>query len=137
MTPVAEALAVLVEAFRVPDLSEATIRAYARGLEKIPPGLLRPMVDRAIATRKHFPRVSELREDADAARKQLIEAHPYESCGECWGGWRIEERTIDGPDYGVVSRCPCRAAYLAKMERLGVGGKPLQLTEAHENTREA
>lgn len=45
MTPIAEALAMLVEGFRAKDLSEVTIKTYARALEEVPAILLRPMVD--------------------------------------------------------------------------------------------
>lgn len=133
MKGIAEALAVLVEAYRVTDLSEATILTYSRALEKIPPVLLRPMVDRCLETRKYFPRIMELREDAEAVRQAYFQKNPYVSCGGCCGGWLIQEQeTDDGFKYGYATRCACHGAYLAKVNALGLGHEPLALAAGDE-----
>lgn len=132
------ALATLVEAFGVKDITPVRIRVYEKALSKVPVGLLRPMVERAVETRRAkckdwLPDVADLLADAEACRLAIIASHPYESCCECEDspGWR-EFKDKDG--ILRLQRCPCWHRYRERIAQLGVGGGPLALPAA--TTRE-
>lgn len=120
------ALAALVEAFGVHDFSPVRTRTYEDGLKDIPMPLLNAAVRRAIATRTFFPKVSELRLDAEYCRKELIAAHPYQACMGCHGsGWVPVE--VDG--IKRVQRCNCWHVHQQRLVRLGVTSTALALPE--------
>lgn len=134
------AIATLVEAFNVKDISPVRIKVYEKALSKVPLALLEPMVSRAVETRRVYgkdalPAVADLLADAEACRKALATANPYDGCCECEDhkGWRKE--VIEGVEF--MQRCPCFSRHQQKMAQLGAGGGPLALppAESHEFTR--
>ena len=59
-----------------------------------------------------------IREWAEQARTQLLEAHPYAPCEACHHtGWA---EITDGTTVRVT-RCPCWAAHQEQVVRLGLG----------------
>lgn len=119
----AMALAALVEAFGVKDFTPVRTRAYDDSLKDVPLPLLNAAVRRAIQTRSWFPKVAELRADAEACRRELLEAHTYERCADCnfTGNIRLPS-TGPKPLYG---RCKCWAQYQERMSQLGITEKPV------------
>lgn len=124
------AIALLAEAFGVkPDnLTPARIRIYSKALEAVPVPVLDPMVQRAIATRKprwgDLPPVSELLEDAEAARMEILRSLTYSPCAQCnETGWKTT--LIDG--ISRVKRCICWEMHQQKVQQLGVGSSPLAI----------
>jgi hypothetical protein len=130
------AIGTLVEYFRVKedDMPTARILIYCKGLEKVPPALLGPMVEKAIATRTprwgDIPTVAELLADAETCRREILAAHPWESCASCENqpGW--VEITSDG--IARLTRCGCVRAHRAKLDGLGVTKEPLSLPPARD-----
>jgi hypothetical protein len=135
------AIATLVEAFGVKDISPVRVKVYEKSLSKVPVSLLEPMVSRAIETRvakckDWLPAVADLLADAEACRRELVAANPYDGCCECEDGpkgWR--KLTVNGYEY--MQRCPCWVRYQEKLEHLGVRDQPLALppAEPRELTR--
>lgn len=135
------AIATLVEAFGVKDISPVRIKVYEKALSKVPANLLPAMVERTVETRKVYgkdalPAVADLLADAEACRKALSAANPYDGCADCEDqrGWRMTERA-DGTK--CVERCPCLIRHQQKLAQLGCGGGPLALppAESSELTR--
>jgi hypothetical protein len=126
----AMAIAMLVEAFGVKDFTPARTLAYSDGLKDVPVPLLNAAVRRSIETRSWFPKVAELREDAEAARKAIVAAHPWFPCASCenHSGW--VELTADG--ITRLTRCGCVRAHRAKLDGLGVTKEPLSLPPARD-----
>jgi hypothetical protein len=118
------AIALLAEAFRLRELTAATIRIYDKALEKVPVPVLEPMTQRAIATRQFFPKVAELLQDAEACRHELLNSLKYDPCAQCnETGW--ETRLEDG--VSRVHRCGCWTRHQQKVSALGVGSAVLAL----------
>lgn len=112
------------------DIDEPTYRAYFRALEDVPIGLLAAAADRAAKSCRFrcLPTPGELREYAEDARKALLKAHPFLSCGSCSDqGWT--EREIDGVKRQV--RCRCWSIHQERIAALGAGtGTLIALTAA-------
>lgn len=127
----AMALAAAIEAFGVRDFTPVRVNAYLDALKDIPVPLLNAAVRRSIQTRSWFPKVAELRADAESCRRELLEAHPYERCAACnhMGTVRIGIDAAGRPKY---ARCKCWAAYQARMSELGVSEKPVARLTAGE-----
>lgn len=131
----AMALAALVEAFGLNDFTPVRTRAYEDSLKDIPVPLLNAAVRRAIQTRTWFPKVAELRADAELCRRELLEAHPYEACAACNHVGTVRTGYIRSglhqkPTYG---RCKCWTAYQERMTQIGVSEKPVaQLAAGRE-----
>lgn len=125
------AMAMLFEAFAVKpeDAGVVRIRVYEDGLKEVPLPLLQAAVRKAIATRTFFPKVAELRMDAEACRRELVEAHPFGPCEQCQHGWVA---TIDRAGVARVTRCACWKMHQQQLADLGVGQKPLALPAARE-----
>ena len=120
----AMALATLVEAFGVKgeDMKPVRVRAYEDALKDIPIALLNAAVRRSIATRQWFPKVSELRDDAEACRRDLLTTNHYEPCATCnETGW--QETTVEGVKR--VMRCFCWKAYQQRLADMGVTTQPI------------
>ena len=127
----AMALAALVEAFGVKDFTAVRTRAYEDALKDIPIPLLNAAVRKAITERTFFPKVSEVRADAEACRQQLISAHPFAACDSCNGtGWT----PVLVADVNRYTRCMCWKAHQEKLAGLGVGSQPLALPPAESRT---
>lgn len=123
----AMALAALVEAFGVKDFSPVRVRTYEDGLKDVPIPLLNAAVRKAIATRTFMPKVSEIRQDAEACRGELIAQHKFSACESCnETGWATV--LVDGIER--VKRCECFQAHQAKLASLGVTNQPLALPPA-------
>lgn len=124
----AMALAMLAEAFGEKHLTPVRIEAYHRSLSDVPLPLLNAAVRRAITARTWFPKVAELRADAEACRRELIQAHPYEGCCECEDsrGWRA----VHYGTHIAVEQCPCRRRHQELMASFGATSTPLALPEA-------
>lgn len=127
----AMALAMLAEGFGEKHLTPVRIEAYHSGLKDVSIPLLNAAVRKAIQTRQFFPKVSEIRHDAETCRRELIAAHPYEGCLECADkrGWC--ELTIDGVKR--MARCPCTRRYITLLAGLGVSTEPLALPAGRES----
>lgn len=130
----AMALAMLAEAFGEKHLTPARIEAYHRSLSDVPLPLLNAAVRRAITARTWFPKVAELRADAEACRRELIAAHPYDGCCECESqkGWRtvFRQKAGDLTANVTVERCPCHRRHQELMASFGATRTPLALPEA-------
>lgn len=126
----AMALAVLAEAFGEQRLTPVRIGTYRESLADIPLPLLQETVRRAVKTRTWFPKVSELRQDAEVCRLELIAAHPYDGCVNCEDhrGWAPRE--IDGVTRMV--RCSCWRAHKELLAGFGIGTEPLALPAGRE-----
>ena len=130
---IALALAMLIEGFRVKEpLSEVSVRLYQRALADVPLQLLQPMVERCVATRKWFPKVAEVLEDAEAVRKEALQRMGTYGCEMCLDnkGWNATKDTD-----GVIRmrRCACKLAFDAKMAQIvGVGCLALPSGEESE-----
>lgn len=127
----AMALAALVESFAVKDFTPIRVRAYEDGLKDVPIPLVNAAVRKAIQTRTFFPKVSELRLDAEICRKELISAYPYVGCVACEDrkGWVPIE--VDGVTR--MTRCTCFTVHQDKLARLGVGQTHIALPAARES----
>lgn len=93
------------------DLDKAVATLYERALQDVPPALLEVAIARAVQTRRFFPTVSELREDAEACRAELALRIPFTPCLACRDlrpGWM----TVTDPA-GVrrEARCECWTAH--------------------------
>jgi hypothetical protein len=125
------AIAMLVESFGVKgaDFTPVRVRAYEDGLKDIAVPLLNAAVRRAIQTRTFFPKVAELRQDAEACRRELLAANVYQPCAQCnETSW--EKITVDG--VVRVTRCGCWKRHQERLAGLGVGVEPLALPPARD-----
>lgn len=128
-SPIGLAIAMLVEAFNVKNLTPVRIKIYEKALSKLPPVILEPMVMRAIETRTSkcadwLPSIEELREDAEAVRLEMLAQLVFQPCAECSEqGWR--EREVGGAKRAV--RCSCWHRHQKRVEALEVGARPLAL----------
>lgn len=111
-------LATLFTAYRKTVDDEAAA-LYGRGLDDIPLRLLDRAIGRAIRTRTWLPTVAELRADAEAERRALLQAHPYTPCAGCRenAGWVA---VIDTDGVARVRRCGCFARWRDRLAQLGV-----------------
>lgn len=130
------AIAMLAEAYHVSkeSLTPVRLRIYESALKTLPPGLLRPMVDRCIQTRRVYgkdalPAVPELLEDAEACRKLILDAHPFQACEACnrLGVVSVRRAGFQRPTYRP---CECRTRWQQRMADLGAGTEPLALPAA-------
>jgi len=129
----AMAIAALVEAFGVRDFTPVRTRAYDDGLKDVPVPLLNAAVRKAIATRQFFPKVAELRHDAEACRRDLLAANRFQPCLGCnETGW--VDVLVDGVTR--VTRCDCWKHYQRRLESLGVTREPLALAPGREQEPE-
>lgn len=120
----AMAIAMLVEAFGVKreDFKPVRVRAYEDALKDIPIPLLNAAVRKAIASRSWFPKVAELRDDAEACRRELLASETYQPCASCnESGWTTV--LIDG--ITRVTRCFCWKAWQQRLAELGVTPQPI------------
>lgn len=126
----AMALAMLAEGFGEKHLTPVRIEAYHAGLKDVSIPLLNAAVRKAIQTRQFFPKVSEIRADAETCRRELIANHPYEGCNLCEDkkGWH--EIEVDGVKR--MARCPCSRRYITLLAGLGVTTEPLALPAGRE-----
>lgn len=123
----AMALALLAEAFGEKGLTPVRIDAYHKSLQDVPLPLLRAAVQRAINTREWFPKVKQLREDAEACRLELMARNKYEPCQACVGGWVTVK--IEGASF--AQHCDCFTSHLARLDSLGLVARPVaQLVDA-------
>lgn len=127
----AMALAMLAEGFGEKHLTPVRIEAYHAGLKDVSIPLLNAAVRKAIQTRQFFPKVSEIRADAETCRRELIAANPYLGCASCEDALGWTEIT---DDKGVkrMHRCPCSRRYITKLAGLGVTAEPLALPVGRE-----
>lgn len=132
------AIAMLVEYYQVSEaaMTPARMRIYEGAFRKLNPALLRPMVDRCIETRKVYgkdklPTVSDLLEDAEYCRQQIVAANPYRACEQCNRvGWLSVKRAgWQKPEY---ARCECYALWQAQLAVLGATDVPLVEAAAEE-----
>lgn len=124
----AMALAAVIEAFGVKDFTPVRVNVYLDNLKDISVPLLNAAVRLAIQTRTWFPKVAELRADAERCRRELLEAHPYERCSACNGFGKVRVfRDGEKPRY---ANCRCWEQYQARMADLGVTERPIALLEA-------
>lgn len=125
------AIAALVEAFgvKLEAMTPVRTRAYDEGLRDIPAPLLNAAVRKAIATRQFFPKVAELRQDAESVRRELLAANQHDACDDCnYTGWA--EVTIEG--VRRVERCFCWRKWQQRLSTLGVTPEALALPPARE-----
>ena len=124
------AIAMLAEAFgiKLDQLTPARIRIYEQALQKVPVAVLEPMVQKAISTRQFFPRVSELLQDAEHARLELLKALGEPGCAMCEDskGWNA----VTHADGVRMERCQCWKRLQDKRAQLAVGDAPLALPPA-------
>lgn len=124
------ALAAAIEAFAVKDVTPVRVNAYLDALKDIPVPLLNAAVRRSIQTRQWFPKVAELRADAEVCRRELLDAHPYERCAACNHTGTVRLPSLgQRPRYG---RCKCWTAYQERMATLGISEKPVARLTAAE-----
>lgn len=124
----AMAFALLAEAFGEKHLTPVRIEAYHQSLQDVPIPLLRHAVSHAISHRTFFPKVAELRADAEACRKAILAEHPFRPCADCnYTGWDSLE--VNGVKR--VTRCDCWHSYRRTLNELGAGERPL-LTAGEE-----
>lgn len=130
------AMAMLFEAFAVKpeDASVVRIRVYEDGLKDVPLPLLQAAVRKAIATRTFFPKVAELRADAEACRHELIAAHPWQACVDCEDHPKWQAITGRSGETRLT-RCGCWLRHQLKLAQLGVTTQPLALPAAREMSR--
>ena len=127
-----QALAHLVEHYKVTDITPARVRSYDQALSRLPVAVLGPMVQRAIDTRTprwgDLPTVAELRADAETCRLELVKALGDYGCTDCVGvgskGWVA----VTHPDGVRMARCGCWLRLQAKRAQLEVGSEALALT---------
>ena len=130
------AIAMLAEGFnvKVENLTPARIHILTRAFEKVPVAVLKPMVERAIDTRKprwgDLPAVAELLEDAETCRRELLAQFAFSPCVQCEHspGWVGITDDKDAP----VKRCRCWEIHQQKVQALGVGHAPLALPAGRE-----
>lgn len=128
----AMALAMLAEAFGEKGLTPVRIEAYHKGLKDVPLPLLNAAVRKGIETRSWFPKVAELRHDAEVCRRELMDRHTFEACQLCEAsGWRQVE--VDG--VARVTRCTCWKDWQQRLTELGVTSQALALPAAREFSR--
>ena len=114
----AMAIATLAEAFLPAGkrMTDVQVRVYDDGMKEIPTPLLNAAVRRAIASRTWFPKVAEIRADAEACRRELVAAHPYQPCEACnFTGW------LEVPEGNIVRsrRCQCWMDHLTHLKNVG------------------
>ena len=103
------------------DLPTWTV--YYRALQEVPVPALQAAITRRLTRGRQeyepaFPEPGTIREWADQARMQLLEAHPYRPCEACsFTGWA---EITDGTTVRVT-RCSCWTAHQAQVARLGLG----------------
>src|SRR5688572_25701569 len=83
--------------------------AYWSRLSDVPLPLLIQALDRAVNTRRFFPRVLEVLEDAEAVRQAYLKAHPYQRCEQCRDSSGF--RTVDIDGVARVEKCQCFRDY--------------------------
>lgn len=114
------AIAMLAEAFAVKDLSSARIKILDKHLSKVPASLLAPMTERVIATRRprwgDLPTVSELLEDAEVCRRELLAQMAFVPCASCEPhGWiEVEIKGVKRQ-----ARCGCWTRHQGRLQELG------------------
>lgn len=129
------AIAMLIEAFNVKEMTPVRVKIYERGLMDIPQALLEPTVMRAIKTRTAkvkdwLPSIDELLADAEAVRVEMRAALVFAPCEQCSAsGWT--EKEIDGVKR--MTRCACWQAHQARVAALQVGTTPLSLPASRES----
>jgi hypothetical protein len=109
--------------------------AYWVALKDIPLPLLFAACDRAVRTRKFFPRVYELRQDAEALRAEFLAKHPYTHCDDCrdLNGWVA---VIDEKGVERLKRCDCFTRYREALSDRGISDRPLLALAAGEDAGE-
>jgi hypothetical protein len=111
-----------------------TWKLYHRAVQDISMPVFLATIDRISREWRSgsFPQSGKFREFAEAARKALIAAHPWEPCASCEDqpGW--VELTTDG--IKRLTRCGCVRAHRAKLDGLGVTKEPLSLPPARDFT---
>lgn len=125
---VQECTAVLAEAALAlrADVDEPTFRAYHRVLKDVPAKLLQAAIDAALAEPdlKFFPSAPDWKGRCEIQRRRMLALHPYEPCAKCNGIGQVRTSPV-----GLVpiryGPCPCRLAYEARIERLGLFAKPI------------
>lgn len=119
-------LAILFTAYRR-DVDDAAATLYERALADVPLALLDAAITRAVRTRRFFPTVAELREDAEHVRTEIAARLPFEPCVACrelTPGW------VDVTDPAGVSRktrCDCWHAHQTRLARAGWTPKAIAL----------
>ncbi len=127
----AEALALLVEYFSsAPDFMDLRrAKVYDHGLREIPGALVKQAALYATETRTFFPRVVELKADAEYCRQKLLAEHRFVPCASCVDttapGWL---RVFDSAGVERLRRCDCWQEWRARLEQLGVPATPLMLS---------
>lgn len=125
------AIAMLAEAFNAKELTPARIKIYEQALQKVPARCLEPMVQKAITTRRFFPRVGELLEDAEAVRVELLKALGEYGCAQCEDqrGWVA----VTHSDGVRMERCGCWTRIQQRRAELAIGNEPLALVGARDH----
>lgn len=137
------AIAMLAEAFgvKLENLKPARIRIYDQALQKVPTNVLPLMTERVIATRRprwgDLPPVSELLEDAETVRLEMLKTLGDYGCDLCASqkGWRTVTRSLGDLSLTAtltVERCDCWHRFQQRRAELGVGSESLALPEARE-----
>jgi len=125
-----EALALLVDYYRMAAdfMDVRRTKVYASGLRDVPGALVKRAALYATETRVFFPKVPELKADAEYCRQKLLALHSYEPCGYCTDlgapGWRSLE--LDG--VVRLRRCDCWHDWRERLQELGVPPTPLMLS---------
>lgn len=131
------ALAQLTKYFNMPKdyMDVNRVKVYEHGLADVPGPLVMAAAMRATQERTWFPKVNELRADAEACRRELLADHPFVACSSCNGtGWTAV--LINSVDRYI--RCMCWKAWREKLSSLGVTPQALtapdrrQLAEVNE-----
>lgn len=112
-------LSPLALALRV-DVDAPTFKAYAAQLKNVPVQLVdAALTDLSDTGLRFLPTAMEIKQAAEKKRRQLLAANPYEGCADC--EHQIGYRTLVGAEgQKTVTKCPCRARHLARLETLGL-----------------
>lgn len=124
----------LVLALRA-DMDAPTFRAYHRALDDVPAPLLEAAVVAAMRLDSPFmPKPGELRALAEARRRELMAAHPYERCAACnhTGTVRIKPANWEAGMPPLYGKCKCWFTHQKRLEALGIGTEPLALPAGSE-----
>lgn len=115
----AMALAQLVEAYAVKDMTTARARLYSAALEKaeVSDAVLVAAVDALIQTEPWFPKIADLLAACERVRRERIAQMGGIGCVECEDskGW-VAEQHADGIR---MVRCGCWRRYQASVSALG------------------
>lgn len=113
------ALAQLVEAFGVKDMTGARARLYAAALEKaqVSESILAVAVERYMTSHEWFPKISELLAECEGVRREQVAALGGVGCVECEDskGW-VAEQHADGVR---MVRCGCWRRHQDRVKTLG------------------